>query len=70
MNNPRPAGNDAETFTRLLYYGTVQMGMKPEEFWLMPVGLFLDLWACHKQFLGLEKPVREQSIDDLVPYGV
>ena len=62
--------NDAETFTRLLYYGTVQMGMKPEEFWLMPVGLFLDLWACHKQFLGLEKPVREQSIDDLVPYGV
>ena len=56
-----------ETFTRLLYYGTVQMGMKPEEFWLMPMGLFLDLWACHKQFLGLEKPARETTIDDVVP---
>jgi len=33
----------------------------------MPIGLFLDLMACHKQFLGLEKPVRVLSIDDLVP---
>ena len=31
---------DAEVFTRLLYYGTVQMGMDAEEFWLMPIGLF------------------------------
>ena len=62
--------NDAETFTRLLYYGTVQMGMKPEEFWLMPIGLFLDLWCCHKQWLGLEKAVREQSIDDVVPGNI
>jgi hypothetical protein len=61
---------DSETFTRLLYYGTVQMGMKPEEFWLMPIGLFLDLWACHRQFLGLEKPAREQSIDDIVQAGI
>ncbi len=57
---------DDETFTRLLYYGQVQMGMRPAEFWLMPIGLFLDLWACHKQFLGLEKGVMEQSIDDVV----
>jgi len=33
----------------------------------MPIGLFLDLWACHKQRLGLEKAVREQSIDDVMP---
>jgi hypothetical protein len=33
----------------------VQMGMRTEEFWLMPISLFLDLWACHKQFLGMEK---------------
>jgi len=61
---------DAETFTRLYYYGRVQMGMSENEFWLMPIGLFLDLWACHKQFLGLEKPVREQTIDDVVPSGI
>jgi hypothetical protein len=62
--------NDAETFTRLLYFGTVQMGMKPEDFWLMPIGLFLDLWACHKQFLGIEKPLKTQTIDDIVPSGI
>jgi len=41
--------------------------MGTEDFWLMPTGKFLDLWACHMQFLGLEKPVREQTIDDVVP---
>jgi hypothetical protein len=59
--------SDEESFTRLLYYGTVQMGMKPEEFWLMPIGLFLDLWVCHKQWLGLEKAARAATIDDIVP---
>lgn len=43
------------------------MRMEPDEFWLMPLGLFLDLWACHKQFLGLEKAKREMTIDDVVP---
>ena len=59
--------SDEETFTRLLYYGTVQMGISDDKFWLMPIGLFLDLWAAHKQWLGLEKPMRELSIDDVVP---
>ena len=59
--------SDAETFTRLYYYGTVQMRMDAEEFWLTPLGLFLDLWTCHKQFLGMEKAKRELSIDDVVP---
>jgi len=36
----------------------------------MPIGEFLDLWACHKQFLGIERPYQEQSIDDLVPNGI
>lgn len=54
-------------FTRLYYYGTVQMHMEPDQFWLTPIGLFLDLWACHKQFLGIEKPKEEQTIDDVVP---
>jgi len=58
---------DSETFTRLLYYGTVQMGMSEDRFWLMPIGLFLDLWCCHKQWLGLEKAKVDVSIDDLVP---
>jgi hypothetical protein len=64
--------NDAEIFTRLYYYGTVQMRMSADDFWLAPLGLFLDLWECHKQFLGLEKPrkvghLRETSIDDIIP---
>jgi len=44
------------------------MGMSDEKFWLMPIGLFLDLWAAHKQWLGIEKPVRaEVSIDTAIP---
>jgi hypothetical protein len=38
-----------------------------EDFWNMPLGLFLDLWACHKQFLGWEKPLKIVSVDDIIP---
>ena len=55
-----------ELFTRLFYYGTVQMGMNTDDFWLMPIGLFLDLWSCHKQWLGVEKPKRTLTIDDII----
>jgi len=43
------------------------MGMSADDFWLTPIGLFLDLWCCHKQFLGLEKAHRELSVDDIMP---
>jgi len=46
------------------------MGMRAEDFWLMPIGLFFDLWCCHKQFLGLEKPKRNWTIDDIIPPGI
>jgi hypothetical protein len=59
--------SDSETFTHLYYYGKVQMGLADDEFWLMPLGLFLDLWACHKQFLGIEKAHRDANIDDVIP---
>ncbi|MCL1873354.1 MAG: hypothetical protein FWF85_04470 [Clostridiales bacterium] len=62
--------SDAETFTRLYYYGTVQMSMAPEDFWLTPIGFFLDLWACHKQFLGVEKAHGDMCIDDILPSGI
>jgi hypothetical protein len=46
------------------------MGMSENRFWLMPVGLFLDLWACHKQWLGLEKAGRGNvTIDDAIPFN-
>ena len=61
---------DAELFTRLFYYGTAQLGFTPEETMLLPFGLLLDLWECHKQFLGLAKPKRELTIDDVIPYGI
>ncbi|MEG0911917.1 MAG: hypothetical protein RSC58_10360 [Ruthenibacterium sp.] len=57
-------------FTRLLYYGTVQLGFSQEETWLMPLGKLLDLWECHKQFLGLAKPKRELFIDEIIPFGI
>lgn len=59
--------NDDELFTRLLYFGTVQLFRSETETWLMPIGKLLDLWTCHKQFLGMEKPKREVFIDDIVP---
>jgi hypothetical protein len=59
--------SDDELFTRLFYYGTVQMHMSESRFWLTPIGLFLDLWTCHKQFLGIEKPHRELNINDIIP---
>jgi hypothetical protein len=45
----------------------VQMHMTADDFWLTPIGFFLDLWACHKQFLGLEKARKDVSIDDVIP---
>lgn len=46
------------------------MGMAIEEFWLMPIGLFLDLWTCHKQWHGIEKTKKTRSIDDIIPLGI
>ena len=35
----------------------------------MPFVLLLDLWECHRQFMGWAKPQRELSIDDIIPAG-
>jgi len=59
--------NINEVFTRLYYYGTVHMRLSADEFWTMPFGLFMDLWACHKQFWGMEKAYREETIDEIIP---
>ena len=57
-------------FTRLLYYGIAQLHLSMEEVWLMPFGLLLDLWECHKQYNGMAKPKREMYIDDIIPDGI
>ena len=62
--------SDAELFTRLLYYGTVHLNRSEEETWLTPLGLLLDLWKGHCQFLGMSKPKREMFIDDVIPEGI
>lgn len=62
--------SDGELFIRLLYYGTVHLNRSEEETWLMPLGLLLDLWECHKQFLGMAKPKREWFIDEIIPDGI
>ena len=46
------------------------MTMNAEDFWLCPLGLFMDLWECHKQFLGVAKPKMEIDIDDVIPDGI
>jgi hypothetical protein len=43
------------------------MRMTADDFWLTPIGFFLDLWTCHKQFLGIEKAKRELTVDDIIP---
>lgn len=62
--------SDEELFTRLLYYGISVLHLTMDEFWLMPFGLLLDLWECHKQYQGLAKPKREIFIDDIIPDGI
>jgi hypothetical protein len=42
--------------------------MSAAEFWLTPVGFLLDLIACHRQYLGVEKPYKERGIDDVMPF--
>jgi len=57
-------------FTRLLYYGTVHLNRSEEETWLTPLGLLLDLWECHKQFVGMAKAKQELFIDEIIPDGI
>ena len=61
--------NDDELFTRFIYFGKTQLGYSVEETWLMAIGHLLDLMAAHKQFLGIEKPKRELTLDDILPIG-
>jgi len=44
--------------------------MSTEDFWLTPMGLFMDLWEVHKQFLGIAKPKTELFIDDVIGIGL
>lgn len=62
--------NDDELFTRFLYIGMVHLGLTEEETWLTPMGLLLDLWECHRQFLGIAKPKVQLYIDDIIPAGI
>jgi hypothetical protein len=57
-------------FTRIIYYGTVQLNRREEEVWLMPIGYLMDLWECHKQFIGISKMRKQYFIDDVIPTGI
>jgi hypothetical protein len=46
------------------------MNMREIDFWLTPLGLFLDLWECHKQYVGIAKPKVERFIDDIFVDGI
>mgnify|MGYP004468042915 FL=1 len=53
-----------------MYYGVCQMHLSQDEFWLMPFGLFMDLWECHRQYNGISKPKQNLTIDEIIPYGI
>jgi hypothetical protein len=38
-----------------------------DEVWLIPVELLLDLWECHRQFVGLSAGRREVGMGEVVP---
>jgi hypothetical protein len=33
----------------------------------MPIGYLMDLWECHKQFIGISKSRKEYFIDEVIP---
>ena len=43
------------------------MNRSEDETWLTPLGLLLDLWECHRQFLNMAKTKRELTIDEIMP---
>ena len=53
-----------------MYYGMAHLNLSQDEVWLMPFGLLMDIWECHKQFMGIAKPKQELTIDDVIPYGI
>ena len=53
-----------------MYFGISQLNLTLDEFWLMPFGLLLDLWECHRQFTGISKPKPNLTIDEIIPYGI
>ena len=68
----RKSGNGLRcgAVTQLLYYGLAHLHLSQDEVWLMPFGLLLDLWECHKQYNGQASPAREHYIDDIIPDGI
>jgi hypothetical protein len=48
----------------------VHLNHSEDETWLMPIGLLMDLWECHKQYLGIAKPKVERFVDDIIPDGI
>jgi len=52
--------------TKLMKTENFEMALD-EIVWLMPIGYLMDLWECHKQFIGISKPRKEYFIDDLIP---
>ena len=64
----RAAGG--ELYARLLYFSMRHLHLSEGEFWLMPFGLLMDLWECHRQELGISRPRREANIDDVIPEGI
>ena len=48
-----------------MYIAKAHLNLSFDEFWLMPIGLILDLWECHRQYHGISKPKIKKYIDEV-----
>ena len=53
-----------------MYIAKAHLDLSFDEFWLMPIGLILDLWECHRQYHGISKPKIKKYIDEVIPSGI
>ena len=59
-----------EIFDFVMCYGLGQFHLSQDEFRMMPFGLFMDLWECHRQYNGISKLKQNLTIDEIIPYGI
>lgn len=53
-----------------MYFALTHLHLSADEFWCMRFGLLLDLWECYRQEQGFAKPLKMETIDEVIPPGI
>ena len=64
------AESDEAAFTRLGYIALARLSMNRTEVGLLRFGHLLDLIECWRQEVGVSKPRRIVTIDDVIPVDI